>query len=439
VPLRIVSDGLDYAIHRILANHGLSQLPVVANHLRWCEDHWELESPYQAEGCRSGTCKCTCAAQARADEAPRVLMIGDGSSDFCVSEDADFVFAKRRLITHCTNAGIEHAAIDTFRCNRTVAAPARWQPAAATSPRRQPAARRTAPAAGHRLSTPFQARSPSPFRTSFTEPNCMNIFDKNADAAASDAQLLADEARYSSFGDTVHYVDPPKIFQRGEGSYMFDGAGVPYLDLQMWYSACNFGYSNKRLNDALKDQIDTLPQVASQYLHPTRVQLAKTIAVDMHKFGLDGRVHFNVGGAQAIEDSLKIVRNGARRQEPDVRLRGRLPRPHPGRLVDHLQLPLPPPLRPLRRARDVHPVPVPVPSPEGHDPGRVFRPLRVAVRAPVRKRIQRRVGSQGRPGRVRRVLRRADPGHRRLRHPAAQLLHWPQARAGQVRHPDGRR
>ena len=138
----------------------------------------------------------------------------------------------------------------------------------------------------------------------------MNIFDKNADAAASDAQLLADEARYSSFGDTVHYVDPPRIFQRGEGSYMFDGAGVPYLDLQMWYSACNFGYSNKRLNDALKDQIDTLPQVASQYLHPTRVQLAKTIAVDMHeKFGLDGRVHFNVGGAQAIEDSLKIVRN----------------------------------------------------------------------------------------------------------------------------------
>ncbi|KAG1386023.1 hypothetical protein G6F58_013892 [Rhizopus delemar] len=28
----------------------------------------------------------------------------------------------------------------------------------------------------------------------------------------------------------------------------------------------------------------------------------------MHeKFGLDGRVHFNVGGAQAIEDSLKIA------------------------------------------------------------------------------------------------------------------------------------
>jgi len=114
LPLRIVSDGLDYAIHRILANHGLPPLPVVANHLRWSDGHWQLESPYQAEGCRSGTCKCTCAAQARADEAPRVLMIGDGASDFCVSEHADFVFAKRRLIAHCTDAGIPHAVIDTF-------------------------------------------------------------------------------------------------------------------------------------------------------------------------------------------------------------------------------------------------------------------------------------------------------------------------------------
>ncbi|MBB5358675.1 4-aminobutyrate aminotransferase-like enzyme [Rhodanobacter sp. ANJX3] len=138
----------------------------------------------------------------------------------------------------------------------------------------------------------------------------MNAFDKNAQVVIDDAQLLADEAKYSSFGDTVHYVDPPKIFRGCEGSYMFDTEGTPFLDLQMWYSAVNFGYANKRLNDVLKNQIDLLPQVASQYLHQTRIELAKTIAIDAKKkFGLDGRVHFNVGGAQAIEDSLKIVRN----------------------------------------------------------------------------------------------------------------------------------
>jgi 4-aminobutyrate aminotransferase-like enzyme len=140
----------------------------------------------------------------------------------------------------------------------------------------------------------------------------MNVFDKHASLVIDDAELLADEAKYSSFGDTVHYVDPPKIFRSCHGSYMFDTAGVPFLDLQMWYSAVNFGYANKRLNDALKAQIDLLPQVASQYLHQTRIELAKTVALDAKKkFGLDGRVHFNVGGAQAIEDSLKIVRNAS--------------------------------------------------------------------------------------------------------------------------------
>ncbi len=128
----------------------------------------------------------------------------------------------------------------------------------------------------------------------------------------NNTQLLADEARYCSFGDTVHYADPPKIFERCEGSYLYDASGVPFLDLQMWYSAVNFGYANPRLNAALKCQIDTLPQLASQYLHTSKIELSKIIALDMQrKFGSPGRVHFNVGGSQSIEDSLKLVRNAS--------------------------------------------------------------------------------------------------------------------------------
>ena len=125
-----------------------------------------------------------------------------------------------------------------------------------------------------------------------------------------DAALLADEARYCSFGDTVHYAEPPKIFERCEGSWLYDTRGIPYLDLQMWYSAVNFGYANPRLNDALKRQIDVLPQVASQYLHRSKIELSRVIAQDaQRKWGTPGRVHFNVGGSQSIEDSLKLVRN----------------------------------------------------------------------------------------------------------------------------------
>jgi 4-aminobutyrate aminotransferase-like enzyme len=128
----------------------------------------------------------------------------------------------------------------------------------------------------------------------------------------TEKDLLRDEARYCSFGDTVHYLEPPKIFARCEGSYLYDSENRPYLDLQMWYSACNFGYANKRLNDALKRQIDTLPQLACQYLHKEKIELATAIAQRVEKtWGMQGRVHFNVGGSQAVEDSLKIVRNAS--------------------------------------------------------------------------------------------------------------------------------
>src|SRR5947208_3471704 len=126
----------------------------------------------------------------------------------------------------------------------------------------------------------------------------------------TEPELLELERQYCSFGDTVHYLEPPKSFERSEGSYLYDRGGTPYLDLQMWYSAVNFGYGNPRLNAALVQQLNKLPQLACQYLHSDRIELSAALArLNASKFGVDGRVRFNVGGAQAIEDSLKIVRN----------------------------------------------------------------------------------------------------------------------------------
>src|SRR5579864_4039718 len=133
-----------------------------------------------------------------------------------------------------------------------------------------------------------------------------------AGAAITDAELLKLDALYCSQGDTVHYVEPLKLFEHCEGCYLYDAEGRAYLDLQMWYSAVNFGYRNPRLVKAAKNQLDRLPQLASQYLHREKIELAAMIARDCEaKFGHKGRVHFNVGGSQAIEDSLKLVRNSA--------------------------------------------------------------------------------------------------------------------------------
>ncbi|NTF43698.1 adenosylmethionine-8-amino-7-oxononanoate aminotransferase [Rhizobium sp. AC27/96] len=140
--------------------------------------------------------------------------------------------------------------------------------------------------------------------------NVAEAFSGVTESVRSEEELRALEEVYCSHGDTVHYTDKPKFFEGCEGSFVYDSTGTPFLDLQMWYSAVNFGYRNERLNAAAHRQLDVLPQVASQYLHREKVELAAMIAQDAErKFGHKGRVHFNVGGSQAVEDSLKLVRN----------------------------------------------------------------------------------------------------------------------------------
>ena len=142
----------------------------------------------------------------------------------------------------------------------------------------------------------------------------MNLSDTPHVAAEEDV-LLRIESRVCSHGDTVHYAEKPKIFERCEGSYLYDIHGRPYLDLQMWYSAVNFGYANPLINAAVQKQMARLPQLACQYLHREKIELAEMICNSVERaFGLRGRVHFNVGGAQAVEDALKVVRKHTGRQ-----------------------------------------------------------------------------------------------------------------------------
>jgi 2-hydroxy-3-keto-5-methylthiopentenyl-1-phosphate phosphatase len=116
IHVEILSDGLDYAIHKILARYELDGLPVTSNKLdAVAARRWKLTFPNASTECRvaSGTCKCACSVNARA-AGKHVLLIGDGASDFCAADRVDFVFAKHRLIEHCRAAGIDYVPITGF-------------------------------------------------------------------------------------------------------------------------------------------------------------------------------------------------------------------------------------------------------------------------------------------------------------------------------------
>lgn len=116
VPVVIVSDGVDYFIKRILGKRALDHLPVIANRLvasfRSGQLSYGLLSPYADSACltAAGVCKCRQLAAVGEER----IYVGDGRSDFCVSDNAQLVFAKGRLAQHCAERDIPFFAYRNF-------------------------------------------------------------------------------------------------------------------------------------------------------------------------------------------------------------------------------------------------------------------------------------------------------------------------------------
>lgn len=114
LPLLIVSDGLDAAIRAVLGRHGLQDIPIYSNRLCSDGEALFLEFPHGDTACAVGSGTCKCAVSARHGGGRRTLLIGDGTSDFCLARQADLVFAKDRLLDYCRDHRLPHHAYAGF-------------------------------------------------------------------------------------------------------------------------------------------------------------------------------------------------------------------------------------------------------------------------------------------------------------------------------------
>jgi 4-aminobutyrate---pyruvate transaminase len=121
--------------------------------------------------------------------------------------------------------------------------------------------------------------------------------------AARDVETLIHPfTNLASFRDTG-----PLILERGEGAWVFDGDGKPYLEgmAGLWCTA--LGYSNRELVDAAMEQFRKLPfqHLFSGRSHDPAIELAeklKEIApVPMSK------VFFTASGSEANDTQVKLV------------------------------------------------------------------------------------------------------------------------------------
>lgn len=98
----VVSDGFDFFINRIFRKYGIKNVCLFANNLTFSNGEFITKFPYNNSTCKisSGVCKCNIIKKYR-NVTKSLIYIGDGVSDFCVAEKADFLFAKQKLLEYC--------------------------------------------------------------------------------------------------------------------------------------------------------------------------------------------------------------------------------------------------------------------------------------------------------------------------------------------------
>lgn len=127
--------------------------------------------------------------------------------------------------------------------------------------------------------------------------------------------LLEKDKEFCSQGDTSSKHNPKKIFRHAKGCFLYDDQSIKYLDMQMFNSAANFGYQNEAYMHCIEKQLRSLPSLAAEFMNENRILLSEKICDYMYSvYGVKGRVHFTVGGAQAVDDALKLAFNYTHKQ-----------------------------------------------------------------------------------------------------------------------------
>ena len=109
------------------------------------------------------------------------------------------------------------------------------------------------------------------------------------------------------------YPAPPVTFVRGEGSYLFDGAGRRYLDCLSGLAVTSLGHAHPAVAAALHDQASTLLHVSNLFGTEPGPDVARTLdRLVGDGVPAGGQVFFCNSGAEANECALKLARRWGR-------------------------------------------------------------------------------------------------------------------------------
>ncbi|MDV2885681.1 acetylornithine transaminase [Alkalihalophilus pseudofirmus] len=90
----------------------------------------------------------------------------------------------------------------------------------------------------------------------------------------------------------------------GEGALLVDSSGVTYLDFVAGIAVCNLGHCHPKVNQAVKEQVESLWHVSNLFQIKQQEQAAKTLT----DYSVLDKVFFCNSGAEANEAAIKLAR-----------------------------------------------------------------------------------------------------------------------------------
>lgn len=119
-------------------------------------------------------------------------------------------------------------------------------------------------------------------------------------------EIIQNNFDYTLFSWSKQKGIAPIAVKYGEGVYLYDHDGKRYIDFSSGLMNVNIGHGNQRVTDAVMKQMQEVSYVTPSCVTKARGELGKKLASIAPK-GLN-RTLFTIGGAEAIDNAVKLAR-----------------------------------------------------------------------------------------------------------------------------------
>jgi taurine--2-oxoglutarate transaminase len=140
-----------------------------------------------------------------------------------------------------------------------------------------------------------------------------------ASARMTSEEIVALSRAHTFFSWSVQGALDPIAIDRAEGVYLYTPEGKRILDFNSQLMSVNIGHGDRRVIDAITEQALKLQYVQPAFATEIRARLGAKLA-EIMPGDLD-KVFFTLGGAEAIENAIKLARHHTGRHKLLARYR----------------------------------------------------------------------------------------------------------------------